>query len=58
MNFSDNKLVDSMFTRLFLLGGNGQDQFQLIHMDSGISLWKVNNNASSTSSTNLTNSTG
>jgi dolichyl-diphosphooligosaccharide--protein glycosyltransferase len=54
----DNKLVDSMFTRLFLLGGNGQDQFQLIHMDSGISLWKVNNNASSTSSTNLTNSTG
>ncbi|MBX7077323.1 MAG: peptide transporter, partial [Methanobacteriaceae archaeon] len=54
----DNKLTDSMFTRLFLLGGNGQDQFQLIHMDSGVSLWKVNNNATSSTSTNTTNSTG
>ena len=54
----DNKLTDSMFTKLFLLGGNGQDQFQLIHMDSGVSLWKVNNNATSSTSTNTTNSTG
>jgi dolichyl-diphosphooligosaccharide--protein glycosyltransferase len=53
----DNKLVDSMFTRLFLLGGNGQNQFQMIHMESGVSLWKVNNNATSTS-TSVTNSTG
>ena len=49
----DNKLVDSMFTKLFLLGGNGQDAYELVKIDSGVSLWKVNNDASS-SSTNAT----
>ena len=46
----DNKLMDSMFTRLFLLGGNGQDDYQLVRMDSGVSLWKVNLGSSSSSS--------
>ena len=50
----DNKLVDSMFTKLFLLGGNGQNAFELVKIDSGVSLWKVNNNASSSSDTNTT----
>ena len=42
-----------MFTKLFLLGGNGQDAYELVKIDSGVSLWKVNNDASS-SSTNAT----
>ncbi len=49
----DNRLVDSMFTKLFLLGGNGQDAYELVRIDSGVSLWKVNNGASS-SDTNTT----
>jgi dolichyl-diphosphooligosaccharide--protein glycosyltransferase len=39
-----NELVDSMFTRLYLLGGNGQDIFTQVHMANGVSLWKVNFN--------------
>ena len=50
----DNKLVDSMFTKLFLLGGNGQDAYELVRIDSGVSLWKVNNDASSSTGTNTT----
>lgn len=37
-----NELVDSMFTRLYLLGGYGQDVFTQVHMANGVSLWKVN----------------
>ena len=37
-----NELVDSMFTQLYLLGGVGQDVFTQVHMDTGVSLWKVN----------------
>lgn len=39
-----NELVDSMFTRLYLLGGNGQDIFTQVHMANGVSLWRVNFN--------------
>ena len=37
-----DELVDSMFTRLYLLGGYGQDVFTQVHMGNGISLWQVN----------------
>ena len=39
-----NELVDSMFTRLYLLGSNGQDIFTQVHMANGVSLWRVNFN--------------
>ena len=37
----DNKLKDSVFTRLFLLGGIGQDSFELCNMQDGVSVWTV-----------------
>ncbi|MDO5823643.1 STT3 domain-containing protein [Methanobrevibacter sp.] len=40
----NNELRDSMFTRLFLLGGAGQDIFENVHADSGVMLFKVNFN--------------
>ena len=39
-----NKLENSMFTRLYLLGGANQDIFTMVHMENGVSLWKVNFN--------------
>lgn len=39
-----NKLADSMFTRLYLLGGMGQNVFSMVHMENGVSLWQVNYN--------------
>lgn len=51
-----NELENSMFTQLFLLGGNSQSKFSQIHMESGVSLWQVNFDGSSTS-TNSTSST-
>lgn len=37
----DNKLQDSVFTRLFLLGGIGQDTFELANMQDGVSVWTI-----------------
>ena len=37
----DNKLQDSVFTRLFLLGGVGQDEFELSNMQDGVSVWTL-----------------
>ena len=37
-----NELVDSMFTRLYLYGGAGQDIFEQVHSESGVLLYKVN----------------
>lgn len=53
----DNTLKDSVFTRLFLLGGIGQDTFVLSNMQDGVSVWTINEGASSESTdTNTTNS--
>ena len=56
-----NKLVNSMFTRLYLLGGAGQDIFTNVHTEPGVMLFKVNfeNTAAggASVSTNSTNST-
>lgn len=38
----DNKLSNSMFTQLYLLGGGNQNVFTMVHMENGVSLWKVN----------------
>ena len=37
-----NELADSMFTKLYLLGGSGQDIFELVHSEPGVMLFKVN----------------
>ena len=47
----DNKLKDSVFTRLFLLGGVGQDTFKLCNMQDGVSVWTINDGASSSDDT-------
>lgn len=38
----DNHLQDSVFTRLYLLGGAGQDTFTLDHMENGVAVWTIN----------------
>ena len=40
----DNKLSNSMFTQLYLLGGANQNVFTMVHMENGVSLWQVNFN--------------
>ena len=40
----DNKLSNSMFTQLYLLGGSNQNVFTMVHMENGVSLWQVNFN--------------
>lgn len=57
-----NELSNSMFTRLFLLGGAGQDIFENVHSESGVMLFNVNFNntvagggGSGSSSGNATN---
>ena len=52
----DNELRDSVFTRLFLLGGAGQDTFTLTNMQEGVSTWSING-ASSSSDSQDTNTT-
>ena len=52
----DNQLKDSVFTRLFLLGGVGQDTFTLTNMQEGVSTWSING-ASSSSDSQDTNTT-
>ena len=37
-----NNLTNSMFTKLYLLGGAGQDQFTNVHTEPGVMLYKVN----------------
>lgn len=56
-----NKLTNSMFTQLYLLGGANQNIFTMVHMENGVSLWQVNFNntvagggSGSSSSTNTT----
>ena len=56
-----NKLTNSMFTQLYLLGGANQNIYTMVHMENGVSLWQVNFNntvagggSGSSSSTNTT----
>ena len=37
-----NELTDSMFTKLYLLGGSGQDIFEPVHSENGVMLFNVN----------------
>lgn len=37
-----NELANSMFTRLYLYGGAGQDIFENVHVENGVMLFKVN----------------
>ena len=37
-----NELANSMFTRLYLLGGSGQDIFENVHNENGVMLFNVN----------------
>ena len=43
----DNELKDPVFTRLFLLGGVGQDTFTISNMQDGVATWTIDNGASS-----------
>ena len=36
-----NELTNSMFTRLYLMGGAGQNQFSLVHSEQGVMLFKL-----------------
>ena len=47
----DNHLKDSTFTRLFLLGGIGQDTFELSNMQDGVSIWTIKDGSSSSGNT-------
>ena len=40
----DKKLEDSMFTKLYLFGGAGQDIFEPVHSENGVMLFNVNFN--------------
>ncbi|MCL2687784.1 MAG: dolichyl-diphosphooligosaccharide--protein glycosyltransferase subunit STT3 [Methanobrevibacter sp.] len=35
------ELENAMFTKLFILGGYGQDSYELLNMEPGVSLWQV-----------------
>jgi len=39
-----NELTNSMFTKLYLLGGSGQNIFEPVHAESGVMLFNVNFN--------------
>ncbi len=54
----DNKLSNSMFTQLYLLGGSNQNIYEMVHMENGVSLWKINfNNTVAGGGPGLTNTT-
>ena len=54
----DNKLANSMFTQLYLLGGANQNVYEMVHMENGVSLWKINfNNTVAGGGTGSTNTT-
>ena len=40
----NKELENSMFTRLYLYGGAGQNIFENVHMENGVMLFKVNFN--------------
>ncbi|WP_298503055.1 STT3 domain-containing protein, partial [uncultured Methanobrevibacter sp.] len=56
-----NELANSMFTRLYLMGGAGQDIFENVHVENGVMLFNVNfdntvaGGASGSSNNNTTN---
>jgi dolichyl-diphosphooligosaccharide--protein glycosyltransferase len=56
-----NELTNSMFTKLYLLGGAGQDIFENVHVEQGVMLFNVNfdktvaGGGSGTTSSNSTN---
>ena len=56
-----NKLANSMFTQLYLLGGAGQNIFENVHVEQGVMLFNVNfdntvaGGGSGSSSSNSTN---
>ena len=52
-----NKLADSMFTKLYLLGGMGQNVYTMVHMENGVSLWQLNYNNTAAGGASNTNST-
>lgn len=54
-----HELENSMFTKLYLLGGANQNIFSMVHMENGVSLWQVNfnNTVAGGSSTAITNNT-
>lgn len=53
-----NILENSMFTRLYLEGGFGQDIFTQVHSEQGVSLWQVNfNNTAAGGAVTSTNNT-
>lgn len=35
------ELENAMFTKLFILGGFGQDTYELVNMENGVSLWQI-----------------
>jgi len=37
----NKELESSMFTKLYILGGFGQSAYELVHMEQGVSLWKI-----------------
>ena len=57
----DNKLANSMFTKLYLMGGANQDIYKMVHMENGVSLWQINfdkvggGTSGTSNSTNSTN---
>ena len=38
----DNHIKDSLFTKLYILGGAGQDTFKLEDMEPGVAVWTIN----------------
>ena len=52
-----NELENSMFTRLFLLGGAGQDVFTNVHSENGVMLYQVNFNNTVAGGASSSNST-
>jgi dolichyl-diphosphooligosaccharide--protein glycosyltransferase len=55
-----NKLTNSMFSQLYLLGGAGQNIFENVHVENGVMLFKVNfnNTVAGGASAETANATG
>lgn len=51
------ELENAMFTKLFLLSGFGQDAFELVHVEEGVSLWKISGIPTLRNETGSTNTT-
>lgn len=51
------ELENAMFTKLFILGGFGQSAFELVHMEDGVSLWKISGIPTLKNETGSTNTT-